>query len=47
MLAQAFCSNNDCEVLCWDPWVSQDENLLDMRPALITENEITENEPEQ
>lgn len=39
MLAQAFCSNDDCEVLCWDPWVSLDENLLDMAPAIVTENE--------
>jgi hypothetical protein len=39
MLAQAWCWNDDCQVLCWDPWVSLDENMLDMSPAIVTENE--------
>lgn len=38
MFAQAFCPNDDCKVLCWDPWATLDENMLDMQPAIITEN---------
>ena len=26
---QAFCSNDDCTLLCWDPSRSLDENLMD------------------
>ena len=28
-LAQAFCDNDDCTLLCWTPALSLDENLLD------------------
>lgn len=27
--AQAFCSNDDCEVILWDACQSLDENLMD------------------
>jgi hypothetical protein len=26
---QAFCGNDDCTLLCWDPSLSLDDNLLD------------------
>jgi hypothetical protein len=26
---QAFCGNDDCTLICWDPSLSLDENLLD------------------
>jgi len=26
---QAFCGNDDCALLCWDPSLSLDANLLD------------------
>ena len=26
---QAFCGNDDCTLLCWDPSLSLDANLLD------------------
>ena len=26
---QAFCGNDECELLCWDPTLSLDENLMD------------------
>jgi len=27
---QAFCGNDDCGVLCWNPSLSLDENLQDV-----------------
>lgn len=35
-LAQWFCGNDDCDVLCWDPYATLEDNLTDARPALIT-----------
>ena len=26
---QAFCGNDDCTLLCWNPFASLDANLLD------------------
>lgn len=35
--AQAFCPNEDCDVLCWIPWDTLEQNLMDARPAIMTE----------
>lgn len=32
-----FCSNADCDVLAWDPYSTLEQNLLDARPADVTE----------
>jgi hypothetical protein len=32
-----FCSNDDCDVLAWDPYSSLEENLTDARPISVTE----------
>ena len=32
-LAQAFCPNDDCNVLCWTPWDTAKQNLDDMHEA--------------
>lgn len=34
---QAFCPNEDCEVLMWVPWETAKANLDDMHEAVITE----------
>jgi hypothetical protein len=34
---QAFCFTDDCPVFTWDPSVSLDQNLLDMKPVQITD----------
>ena len=26
---QAFCGNDDCTLICWDPSLSLDDNLMD------------------
>lgn len=26
--AQAFCTNEDCDVILWEPWVSLAQNLM-------------------
>jgi len=37
---QALCGNGEgCPVMTWDPSVSREENLLNMQPVQITENE--------
>ena len=28
---QAFCGTGDCSLVCWDPSLSLDENLMDAR----------------
>lgn len=38
-LAQTFCSNDDCNVLCWNPWDTAFQNLNDTHDALVTTNE--------
>jgi len=43
-LAQAFCSNDDCLVLTWQPWESREKNLLDAAPVTITEKPATKDE---
>lgn len=41
-LAQAFCPNEDCDVLMWTPWDTAKQNLDDMHEAVFTENAPTE-----
>jgi hypothetical protein len=36
-MAQAFCINEECDVLCWTPWDTAAANLADMHEAEITE----------
>lgn len=31
--AQAFCPNEDCDVILWEPWVSLAENLMNANTA--------------
>ncbi|HZA23563.1 MAG TPA: hypothetical protein VFA32_13350 [Dehalococcoidia bacterium] len=38
-LAQTFCSNDDCNVLCWNPWEPAAANLADTHDAMVTVNE--------
>ena len=33
---QAFCSNPDCDLICWNPSVSLDENLTNAGNADVT-----------
>lgn len=40
--AQAFCPNEDCDVLMWTPWDTAAENLADMHVAEFVE---TDQEP--
>lgn len=35
-LAQSFCENEDCNVLCWNPWEPASANLNDLHPAIVT-----------
>jgi hypothetical protein len=37
-LANAFCPNEECNVLAWNPWIPAKENLEDMGEATITKN---------
>lgn len=37
---QAFCGNDDCDVVCWDMTASLHTNLTDVRHVQITENRI-------
>ena len=30
-ITQAFCGNDTCELLCWDPTLSLDVNLMNAR----------------
>ena len=32
-ITQAFCGNDDCDLLCWDPSLTLDANLMDARVA--------------
>ena len=41
-LAQAFCGNDECTLLCWTPALSLDANLLD---AGVVRWEPTEETP--
>lgn len=34
-LAQTFCTSDDCNVLCWNPWRPAAENLRDMGAATV------------
>lgn len=34
-LGQAFCTNEDCNVLAWDPYSTKDQNLFDGEYAKI------------
>lgn len=36
-MAQAFCINEDCNVLAWSPWDTAKQNLDDMHEAVVTE----------
>jgi hypothetical protein len=36
-MAQAFCINEECDVLCWTPWDTAAANLADMHEAEIIE----------
>jgi hypothetical protein len=38
-MAQAFCINEECDVLCWTPWDTAAKNLLDMHEAQIHTND--------
>ena len=33
---QAFCGNDDCNIVCWDPSKSLDDNLLDVGFVTLT-----------
>lgn len=34
-IAQAFCPNDNCDVLCWTPSESASVNLSDAAPAIV------------
>jgi hypothetical protein len=38
-LANAFCGNDECNVLMWDPWSTAKENLEDMGEVKIISDE--------
>jgi hypothetical protein len=41
-MAQAFCINEECDVLCWTPWDTAAQNLADMHEAIWHESEEKE-----
>jgi hypothetical protein len=40
---QAFCGNASCEIMCWNPTVSLDENLMSVGKVRIIEDETDQN----
>jgi len=34
-----FCSNDECDVLAWDPYSTLAENLMDATPVQVVTNE--------
>jgi hypothetical protein len=43
-----FCSNDDCDVLAWDPYSTLQENLMNAAPVeIVTNKEIPPEMPKQ
>lgn len=45
--AQAFCINDDCDLLCWDPWTTAAANLADVGTVTIEEIPLRESAQDQ
>ena len=43
---QAFCGNDDCSTLCWNPSKSVDENLMDTNFVELRQREDSSEEGE-
>lgn len=41
---QAFCPNEDCEVLMWVPWDTAKQNLEDAHEAVFTSTDLDNSE---